>query len=146
MSKVSPARRQHRSMRGKLVDMDLLRKRNELTPAVGNARVNARGDELGPGGKILRKREEVVKEHYAQAGKARSDSGVVKPAAEEELAAIPEAKTETNKLSAAKKPVKKSSPKVEEQFTAAEKALLEQETEEERWIEDTDGNFTKKGK
>ena len=42
------------------VDMDLLRQRNELTPAVGNARVNARGDELGPGGKIIRKREDVL--------------------------------------------------------------------------------------
>ena len=65
MSKVSAAKKQHRSMRGKQVDMDLLRKRNELTPAVGNARVNARGDELGPGGQIIKKREDVVAEHYA---------------------------------------------------------------------------------
>ena len=48
--------------------MDLLRKRNELTPAVGNARVNARGDELGPGGQIIKKREDVVAAHYATAG------------------------------------------------------------------------------
>ena len=39
MSKVSAGKKQHRSMRGKSVDMDLLRKRNELTPAVGNARI-----------------------------------------------------------------------------------------------------------
>ena len=38
-------------MQGKTVDMDLLRQKNELTPAVGNAKVNARGDELGSGGK-----------------------------------------------------------------------------------------------
>ena len=44
----------YKTMQGKQVDMDLLRKRNELTPAVGNARVNARGDELGPGGKIVK--------------------------------------------------------------------------------------------
>ena len=31
---------------------------------VGNARVNARGDELGPGGKIIRKREDVVSEYF----------------------------------------------------------------------------------
>ena len=43
--------------------MDLLRQRNELTP-VGNVRVNARGDELGPGGKIIRKREEVPRDYY----------------------------------------------------------------------------------
>lgn len=54
----------YRTMQGKMVDMDMLRKRNELTPAVGNAKVNARGDELGPGGKIVRKKEDVVKEYY----------------------------------------------------------------------------------
>lgn len=51
-------------MQGKTVDMDLLRQRNELTPAVGNARVNARGDELGAGGQIIKKREEKVNEYY----------------------------------------------------------------------------------
>jgi hypothetical protein len=56
----------HRTANGKVVDMDLLRQRNELTPAVGNARVNARGDELGPGGKIVRKREDILKDFYAQ--------------------------------------------------------------------------------
>jgi hypothetical protein len=54
----------YRTMQGKTVDMDMLRKRNELTPAVGNAKVNARGDELGAGGKVVRKREDVVKEYY----------------------------------------------------------------------------------
>lgn len=57
----------YRSANGKIIDMDLLRQRNELTPAVGNARVNARGDELGPGGKIKRSREEVLKDFYAAA-------------------------------------------------------------------------------
>ena len=70
MSKTAPGKKQIRSMRGKVVDMELLRKRNELTPAVGNARVNARGDELGPNGTILRKREEIVADHYATAGTA----------------------------------------------------------------------------
>ena len=58
-------RKLNRSANGKIVDMDLLRQKNELTPAVGNARVNARGDELGPGGKIIRKREDIMKEYYA---------------------------------------------------------------------------------
>ena len=51
----------YKSMQGKQIDMDLLRQRNELTQAVGNAKVNARGDELGPGGKIIRKKEEVLR-------------------------------------------------------------------------------------
>lgn len=54
----------YKTMQGKQIDIDLLRQRNELTPAVGNARVNARGDELGPGGTIVRKREEVLADYY----------------------------------------------------------------------------------
>jgi hypothetical protein len=51
-------------MRGKVVDMEKLTKAHELMPAIGNMKVNARGDELGPGGKIVRKREEIVGEYY----------------------------------------------------------------------------------
>jgi hypothetical protein len=68
VTKATP-KRVYRSANGKIVDIDLLRQRNELTPAVGNARVNARGDELGPGGKIVRKREEILKDFYAAAEK-----------------------------------------------------------------------------
>jgi hypothetical protein len=39
---------------------------HETTPAVGNAKVNARGDELGPGGAIKRTREQVLADYYAQ--------------------------------------------------------------------------------
>jgi hypothetical protein len=59
-----PQKKIYKTAQGKIVDMDMLRQRNELTPAVGNARVNARGDELGPGGKVIRKREDVLKEYY----------------------------------------------------------------------------------
>jgi hypothetical protein len=58
------AKKVYRSMQGKEIDLDKLRDRNESTLAVGNARVNARGDELGPGGKIIRKREEISSEYY----------------------------------------------------------------------------------
>ena len=56
----------YRTANGRTVDMDLLRQRNELTPAVGNSRVNARGDELGPGGKIIRTREQILQDFYNQ--------------------------------------------------------------------------------
>ena len=55
----------YRSMQGKEVDMNKQMNQNELTVAVGNVKVNARGDELGPGGKIIRKKDEsVVSEHH----------------------------------------------------------------------------------
>ena len=51
-------------MQGKEIDMEKLALRNELTPAVGNAKVNARGDELGTGGQIVRKREDILADYY----------------------------------------------------------------------------------
>ena len=53
-------------MQGKAVDMESLAARNETMPAVGNVRMNARGDELGPGGVVVRKREDIVNNHYNQ--------------------------------------------------------------------------------
>jgi hypothetical protein len=58
------------SMRGKEVDMEKMSLRFDKTPAVGNMKVNARGDEIGNGGKILRTREQVLADYYAQNPKA----------------------------------------------------------------------------
>jgi hypothetical protein len=51
-------------MQGKEIDMEKLMRQHELMPAIGNMKVNARGDELGPGGKIIRRREEIVADYY----------------------------------------------------------------------------------
>ena len=59
-------RKVYRSMQCKEVDMETLAARNETMPAVGNVRMNARGDELGPGGIVTRKREDIVNDHYQQ--------------------------------------------------------------------------------
>jgi hypothetical protein len=140
MSKVSASKKQHRSMRGKQVDMDLLRKRNELTPAVGNARVNARGDELGPGGQIIKKREDVVGEHYAQAGFAKNATGRAK---------TPQAVVNTVVAESPAEPVKKTVTRskkeevvIEAPITAAEQEMLD---EADAWVEDDNGNFVPKG-
>jgi len=115
-------RKQYKTMQGKAIDMDLLRQRNELTPAVGNARVNARGDELGPGGKIIKKREDVMKEYYADQVETVPDQVPVKkePVQEPVVDEVP--KTRAQK-------------KVE----AVEKAQAEPD-----WVEDEDGNFVQK--
>jgi hypothetical protein len=56
----------YRTMQGRQIDMGKLQAQNELMPAVGNIKVNARGDELGPGGKIVRTREQIMAEYYEQ--------------------------------------------------------------------------------
>ena len=58
-------------MQGKEIDMDKLAAQNELMPAIGNMKVNARGDELGPGGQIIRRREDVMAAYYEQNPKSR---------------------------------------------------------------------------
>jgi hypothetical protein len=54
----------YRSAQGKMVDVDALRLRNEETIAVGNMKVNARGDELGPGGVVVKTRNELMDDYY----------------------------------------------------------------------------------
>ena len=54
----------YRSAQGKVVDVDALRLRNEETIAVGNMKVNARGDELGPGGVVVKTRNELMDDFY----------------------------------------------------------------------------------
>lgn len=68
----------YKTMQGREVDMEKLMRQHELMPAVGNARVNARGDELGPGGKIIKKREDVLAEYYENNPKAKPE--IIKPA------------------------------------------------------------------
>lgn len=49
------AKKVHRSARGLVIDFDALERLNPDVVAVGNANLNARGDQLGKGGKIIRK-------------------------------------------------------------------------------------------
>ena len=120
MAMKQAGRKQYRSMQGKVVDMDLLRQRNELTPAVGNARVNARGDELGAGGRIVKKREDVMKDYYNNNPQAVVDEQPVRPP---KSAKATETTTTTRRAGQTKAQAKV----------------------EEEWVEDEDGNFIKKG-
>ena len=109
-------RRIYKTAQGKQIDLDLLIQRNELTPAVGNVRVNARGDELGPGGKIVKKRENVMQDYYNQTQKIVDEVSVsereAKELAEYDEDPVPE-KTPSQQL--------------------------------DEWIEDENGDFIKKG-
>lgn len=54
----------YRSAQGKQIDVDMLRLQNEEVIAVGNMKVNARGDELGPGGVVVKTRNEAMDSYY----------------------------------------------------------------------------------
>jgi hypothetical protein len=61
------------SVRGKEIDMERLSLKHETEPAVGNARMNARGDELGSGGKIVKTREQILQDYYNNNPRAIKD-------------------------------------------------------------------------
>ena len=133
------ANKQYKTMKGKIVDLELLRQRNEMTPAVGNARVNARGDELGAGGKIIRKKEDKLRDYYADNPATVPDESVAKTiVADEPVAEETSSKPKTTRAQ------KKVAAKVEEEIEAPTAAELA-EFDDEDWVEDDDGNFVQKG-
>jgi len=78
------AKRTHRTARGTAIDMESLRLANEETIAIGNMKVNARGDELGFGGKIVKTRKEVMDETYKVHTMVPQDDRVFSDAEESE--------------------------------------------------------------
>jgi hypothetical protein len=70
-------RQVYRTARGKEVDLNKLVNKNEMTLAVGNMKVNARGDKIGPGGQIIQRREEL----QANLGGVPDQIGVTEAAA-----------------------------------------------------------------
>ena len=81
-----------RSANGKQIDFDRIRLQNEDVIAVGNMRVNARGDELGPGGKVVKTRNERMNENYKlhsmipKSDKVHSSAAAAKAVQKQELA------------------------------------------------------------
>ena len=77
----------HRSAMGKQVDMASLAAKNEKVRAVGNMKVNARGDTIDSQGRVTRPVTEKVNSAYAKTVGNRSAQ--VKPAAPQVDAARP---------------------------------------------------------
>lgn len=57
-------KRTYITAQGKQVSMDSIRLSNEEVIAVGNQKVNARGDALGPGGVPQQTRQQTVNQYY----------------------------------------------------------------------------------
>jgi len=55
----------YKSARGKMIDMDRLKLAQENTIAVGNMKVNARGDKVGAGGEVVTGRNQIMDTAYA---------------------------------------------------------------------------------
>ena len=69
-----------RTNQGQSIDMDSIALKNEKEIALGNMKVNARGDKLGPGGKIIAERDKVARAYYENNPKAVVQSVSIKDA------------------------------------------------------------------
>ena len=54
--------RVYKTARGKVIDMDKVKLANESVTAIGNMKVNARGDKIGSGGQIIKPPSEIRKQ------------------------------------------------------------------------------------
>lgn len=88
-----PQKRMYRTMQGRLVDIEKLRMSNESVQAVGNMNVNARGDVLGAGGKVITTKEQIMKQYYetpkGRASEAIINSAQTEPAVQQETKQSP---------------------------------------------------------
>ena len=75
----APRKRMYRSMQGRMIDIEKLRAANEGIQAVGNMNVNARGDVIGAGGKVVTAKETVIKKYYEKPKGMVSDTPRSKP-------------------------------------------------------------------
>jgi len=85
----------YRSARGRYIDMEKLRLSSEETIAVGNMKVNARGDELGFGGEVVKSRNDVMRDYY-KLNTPTVEAGVENPVGNE--AALHAKPTQTTNL------------------------------------------------
>tara|TARA_B100001057_G_C22824144_1_gene940668 strand:- start:653 stop:1162 length:510 start_codon:yes stop_codon:yes gene_type:complete len=125
------AKRTYRTANGKQVDMDTLALKNETVIAVGNMNVNARGDVLGQGGRIVKSREEVMSEHYA-VNNSIVPSDAPMPTADNDT---------TVQQTVVQTPVQETP--VEKDIDGDPTGPLDAPAEEDQWVEDAEGNFVR---
>ena len=74
---------QRRTNQGQMIDMDALALKNEKEIALGNMKVNARGDKLGKGGKVIAERDQVARAYYENNPKAVVQAVSIKDAVDD---------------------------------------------------------------
>lgn len=83
-----------RSAKGKEVNMEALMLANQNAVALGNAKMNARGDLLSKGGKIIKTREELALEYNTNVPNKAVTAPVSQPVPTTQKVTQPKKKTE----------------------------------------------------
>ena len=142
-----------KSMRGVEIDIAKLMARQEKNITVGNTKSNARGDQLGRGGRIVKSADELAREHYNRNDPKAVVQGGIK--ADEEIPNVKVQEVEKPKddwvePTPTPTPAAVPQPKPAEATPEPPKPTPPPEPkpqpsqEEDPWVEDADGNFVRR--
>lgn len=123
----------YRSNRGVPIDLGKLMSQQEKNIAIGNTKSNARGDQLGRGGRVVKGADEIAREHYNKNNPRAVKQSTIKVDDTDVKRKIEEAKSNPDPIiDDWQEPVQDS---VQEETPVVE---------EDEWVEDEDGNFVRK--
>ena len=127
-------------MRGVSVDLSKLMTQQEKNITVGNTQSNARGDQLGRGGRVVKSADSIAREHYNQNPAKPVVRSTIKVDAEKKATKVEKQMEDdwmepevTEKAGPDPIIIKKEEPEVDPNFN----------TDADPWIEDADGNFVR---
>ena len=139
--------KERKSMRGVSVDLGKLMAQQEKNIAVGNTKSNARGDQLGRAGRVIKSADEISREHYNRNNPRAVKQTTIK--VDDDIKSQIEAAQEDKEdiVDDWDEPVvtPEATQEVADIMEAAEAAAVEESVEDEdEWVEDADGNFVRK--
>ena len=123
----------YKSMRGANIDVAKLMLQQEKNISVGNTRSNARGDQLGRGGRVVKGADEIAREHYNKNNPRAVKQTSIKLDDADVKRQIEEAKNNPDPITDDWKEPEQEEVQVKEEKTEPK----------DEWVEDEDGNFVK---
>lgn len=127
----------HRSNKGVPIDLGKLMSQQEHNIAIGNTKSNARGDQLGRGGRVIKGADEIAREHYNKNSPRAVSKSTIKVDDADVKRKIEEAQSNPDPIMDDwEEPVTEEAPVIEE-------PVVEEPVVEDEWIEDEEGNFVR---
>lgn len=123
----------YKSMRGTSIDVAKLLLQQEKNIAVGNTRTNARGDQLGRGGRVIKGADDIAREHYNKNNPRAVAQTSIKLDDQDVKRKIDEAKNNPDPIM----------DDWEEPVVEATEEPVVETAVEDKWVEDEEGNFVK---
>lgn len=124
----------YRSMRGKAIDLQKLMAQQDKNISVGNTKSNARGDQLGRGGRVIKSADDIANEHYNKNNPKAVVQASIKIDEPEQKAKVQKKVVEKPQEDDWEEPV--TTPEVKSE-------PVKETEEEDPWVETKDGDFVR---